>query len=206
MLEWVGKKLMMKLLLHLITDHKTNALPQLNIETLFHFILLSLFILSQNFIEEKSFPKWDYLRYTPPSMCQVIVQNNQIFFDIPRQVSTTSLKDCNLEIEFNVTHRATAHAQYADLIPIGLVKIGPVASFIKNRFITFKGKEKTDLNDAHIKCSIYIIKTSRKDNDHLSIGFHRNITSREQERTNNKTTKRKCLVKIFVEVVFSWFW
>ena len=144
----------------------------------------------------------DYLRSTPPSMYQIFVENNQIFFDIPRQDGTTSLKDCYLQFEFNVTHRAAVHAQYADRIPTGLVKLGPVASLIKNRSITINGKEKTDLNDAHIKCSMYIRKTSRKGSDLLSMGFHKIITTRERETTNNKTTKRKCLLKIFDEVVF----
>ena len=36
------------------------------------------------------------------------------------------MKDSYLELDFNVTHRAGAHARYADGDHIKLVKLGPI--------------------------------------------------------------------------------
>ena len=84
--------------------------------------------------------KSDYIRYTPPSLNLVNGGNDQIFIDIPRD-SAISLKDSYLELVFNVTHRAGAHARYVDGDHIRLVHLGPIALFNKYRLASSSGKE-----------------------------------------------------------------
>ena len=49
---------------------------------------------------------------------------------------------------------------------------------------------------------MYIIISPSRDDDDLSVGFHRSITAREKELTNNKTTKRNYQVRIRLGDVF----
>ena len=65
-----------------------------------------------------------------------------IFFDIPREDKAISIKDSYLELDFNVTHRAGAHAQYTDYDHIILVILGPIVLFKKYRITSSSGKEK----------------------------------------------------------------
>ena len=75
--------------------------------------------------------KSDYIRYTPPSFNLVNGEKNQIFIDIPREDSSISLKGSYFELDFIVTHRAGAHAWYADGDHIKLVNLGPLPYLIK---------------------------------------------------------------------------
>ena len=54
-------------------------------------------------------------------------KKKQIFIDIPTEDSAISLKESYLELDFNVTHRAGAHPQYAVGDHIRLVKLDPFA-------------------------------------------------------------------------------
>ena len=92
-----------------------------------------MFNLSQKFAADRPILKFDYLRYTPPSLNLVNGEINQIFIDIPREDSVFSLRDSYLELDFSVTHRAGAHARYVDGVHIRLVNLGPIALFIKYR-------------------------------------------------------------------------
>ena len=68
------------------------------------------FRLSQNYAIDRPLFKWDYIGYTPLSLTLVRGEINQVFIDIPREDSASSLKDSYLDSDFNVTHRASAHA------------------------------------------------------------------------------------------------
>ena len=46
--------------------------------------------------------------------------------------------------------------------------------------------------------------SSAKDSDDLSIGFHRSIQAREQELSNNKTTKGNYHVRIYLKNIFGY--
>ena len=83
----------------------------------------------QKYAVDRPILKCDYIRYTLPSLNIVNGENNQIFVDVPREDSAISLKDSYLEIDFNVTDRAGAHARYADNDHIRLVNLGPIALF-----------------------------------------------------------------------------
>ena len=49
---------------------------------------------------------------------------------------------------------------------------------------------------------MHILKSSSRDSDSLSIGFHRNIEVRERELTNNKITKGNYHVRIYLSDIF----
>ena len=70
-----------------------------------------MFDLSLKDAVDRPIIKCDYVRYTPHSLSLVNGENNQIFIDIPREDSAISLKDSYLELAFNVTPGAGAHAQ-----------------------------------------------------------------------------------------------
>ena len=80
-----------------------------------------MFNLSQEYAVDRRILKCDYIRYTPPSLNPVNGESIQSLIDIPRENSGISMKDSYLELDFSVTHRAGAHAWYADGDHIKLV-------------------------------------------------------------------------------------
>ena len=68
---------------------------------------------------------------------------------------TISLRDNYLELYINVTHRAGAHARYADGDLLGLVKLGPIALFNIYRLTSSSGKEIEERDNAHVICSLH---------------------------------------------------
>ena len=98
-----------------------------------------MFKLSQKHIVDRPILICDFIRYTPPSLNLVKGENNQIFNDIPRQDTAISLKDSYLELDFNVTYEAGAHARYADGEHIRLVNLGPIALFKNYRLTSSSG-------------------------------------------------------------------
>ena len=88
-----------------------------------------MFNFSQNYAVDRPILKCDYIRYTPPSLNLVNGEINDFFIDNPRDGSAISLRGSYLKIDFNVTHRAGAHARYIDDYHIGLVNISPIALF-----------------------------------------------------------------------------
>ena len=52
-----------------------------------------MFNLSQKFTVDSSLLKCDRISDTPPSLNFVVGENNQVFIDIPREDSATSLKN-----------------------------------------------------------------------------------------------------------------
>ena len=81
--------------------------------------------------------------------------NNQTFFDIPREDSASPLMDNYIELDYNVNHRAVAHALNAVGDFIKSVILGPIALFIKYRLTNSRGKELEEIDNAHVKCSLY---------------------------------------------------
>ena len=73
-----------------------------------------MFYLSQKDAVDVPVLKCDYIRYTPPLLNLVNGESIQICIDIHRKDTAPSLKDNNLELDFNVTHRFGCHAYYAD--------------------------------------------------------------------------------------------
>ena len=61
-------------------------------------------------------------------------------------------------------------------------------------------KELKEIVNAHILCSFYKLGSTSKDSDDLSIRFHRDMTTREREMTNKKTTGNYLLRAYFKDV------
>ena len=73
-----------------------------------------MFNSSQKYAVDRPNLKCDYVRYTQTSLDLLVIgENNQNFIHIPKGNSAISLNDSFIEINFNVTHRAVAHAHYA---------------------------------------------------------------------------------------------
>ena len=111
------------------------------------------------------------------------------------------MKENSIELDFNVNHRAGAHARFADNDHIRLVNLGPIALFIIYRLSISSGKE-LEFDNAHVICLMYKLMSNSRDSDDSAIGFQRNIDVRERELTNNKTTKSNYHVSIFLKDVF----
>ena len=99
------------------------------------------------------------------------------------------MKDSYLELYFNVTHRAGAHASYVENDNIRLLNVGLVALFKKYRLTSSSGKEVEESDNAHVICLLHELISSSNDSYDLSIGSHRSKGVREGKLTKNKTTK-----------------
>ena len=112
------------------------------------------------------------------------------------------MKDSYLELDFNVTHRAGAHARYADGDHIWLTDFGPFALFNECRLTSSSGKEIEEIDNAHVICLMYKLIASSRDSDDLSNGFHRSIAAGERELTICKTIKGNNHDRIYLKDVF----
>ena len=63
---------------------------------------------------------------------------------------------------------------------------------------SLSGKEVEEKDNAHVICLMYNIKSSSRDSDDLSIGFHRSIEVRERKLTKIKTTRGNYHVRIYL--------
>ena len=107
-----------------------------------------MFNLSQKSAVDRSFLKCDFISYTPTSLNLVNGERNQIFVDIPGEDSALSLRNCYLDLDFSVTHRAGAQARYADGDHVRIVNLGPIALFNKYRLTSSSGKERKEKDNA----------------------------------------------------------
>ena len=112
------------------------------------------------------------------------------------------MRDSYLELDFTVTHRAGAHARYADGDYIRLVNIGPIVLFIKHRLTSSSGKELEEIDNALVVCAMHKLISSSTGSDDLSIGFHRSNAIRENELTDKETTKGNYHVRIYLKDLF----
>ena len=85
----------------------------------------------------------------------------------------------NLDLNLDVVHAATKN-RYVDGIDIRLVNLHPVALFGNYKLTSSSGKHLKDINQAHFVSLLYIMKTSAKDTNDLSIGFDRDRGRRQR--------------------------
>ena len=162
-----------------------------------------MFNLSQENSVDRPILKCDYFRYTPPSLNLVNGEIIQFFIDIPTEDSASSMKDSYIELNFIVPHIAGAHARCADVDHMRLINLGPISLLNKYRLTSFSGKEIEEIDNALVFCLRYILTSSSRDGDDLSIGFLRSNDARERELTIIKTTKRSHLVKTILKGSFN---
>ena len=159
--------------------------------------------LSQKPAADRRIVKCDFIRYTPLSLYLVNGEKFEVFIDITREDSAISLKDSYFVVDFIVTHRAGAHARYADGDHIGIVNLGPITLFNKYRLTSSSGKEIEDTDNAHVICLMYKLISSSRDSDDLPIGFQRSSGVPERELSKNKQTKGISHVRIYLIDMFS---
>ena len=156
--------------------------------------------LSENYSINRDILKCDYIRYSTSETSTINTPNSQVYINIPREDSVTSMLNSYLELYFDVLHAATNN-RYVDGNDIRLVSLGPYALFSKYKLTTSSGKHQENIDHAHILSLMYKLLTSSKGSDDLSIGFDRDRGRRQRELTNNKTQKG-CHVRIYLKDVF----
>ena len=149
-----------------------------------------MFNLCEKYGVDRRILKCDCIRYSPSEISTIKVANSQIYINIPREDSVISLLISFLDLNFDVVHAATNN-RYADGNDIRLVNLGPVALFSNYKLSTSSRKHLEDVSHAHIVSLMYILITTAKDMNDLSIGFNRDRTRRRNELSNNKNIKGK---------------
>ena len=91
---------------------------------------------------------------------------------------------------FDVLHAATNN-RYADGDNVRLNNLGPIALVSNYNLTTSSGKILENISHSHIVSLMYILITSSRGSDDLSIGFNRDRNRRQRELTNKKNTKCK---------------
>ena len=106
-----------------------------------------------------------------------------------------SLLNSYLDLNFEVIGKFD-NSRYANGDDIKLVNLGPIASFSKFKLTTSSGIHLEDNIHAHIVSLMYILITSAKDSDDLSIGLDRDRGRRRDKLALNKNTKGKFILEL----------
>ena len=155
-----------------------------------------MFELNEKYESNKNISKCVYIRYSPSEISTINTDNSQIYVNIPREGSGISFLNSYLELNCDVLQAATIY-RYADNIDTKLVNLGSIALFNKHKLTTSSGKHLENIEHGHIACLMYKLLTTAGRCYVLSIVFHRDCDTRQQELTNNKKTKGKNHVRIF---------
>ena len=147
-----------------------------------------MFKVSEKYEVHQRILECDYIRYSPTELSTINTADNQIYIDIPREDSVISLLNIYLEFSFDVLHAAIDN-RYTNDNDIRLVNLGSIALFSNNKLTTSRGKHLEEIRLAHNVSFNYMLLTSSKDSDNLSIGFDRDRGRRQRELTNNKNIK-----------------
>ena len=160
-----------------------------------------MFKLNENYEDDRRILKCDYIRYCPAETSTINTPNSQIYINIPREDSVTSLLNSHLDLNFEIVKRVD-NSSYGNGYDIRLVNLGPVALFSNLKLTTSSEKHLEDISHAHLISLMCKLITSSKDSDDLSIGFNRSRARRQDETTDNKRVKGKYHVKIMLKDVF----
>ena len=87
-----------------------------------------MFKLSKKYEIDRRILKCDYNRYSPSKINTINTPNSQIYINIPREDSVTSLLNIYFELNFDVLQAATG-IRYPDGADIRLVNLGVIALF-----------------------------------------------------------------------------
>ena len=160
-----------------------------------------MFKLNEKFEIDRRILKFYYLRYSPADTSTINTASSQIFINIPREDSVTSLINGYLDLNFEVIKKADA-SRYADGNDIRLVNMGRIALFSNFKLKTSSGKHLKDISYAHNVSLMYKLIISSRGSDDLSIGFNRDHIRRQRELINNKKIKGKYHVRIMLKDIF----
>ena len=120
-----------------------------------------MFKLSETYSINRDILKCDYIRYSPSEISTLNTANSQVYINIPREDSVTSLLNSYLELNFDVLH-AAANNRYVDDNDVRLMNLGPIALFINYKLTTSSGKHLENIDHAHLICLMYKLITSSK--------------------------------------------
>ena len=112
----------------------------------------------------------DYIRYSPSEISTINTANSQMYINIPREHSIISMLNSFLDLKFDVVHAATNN-RYVHGNDVRLVNLGSIVLFSNYKLTTLLGKHLKDISHAHIVSLMYILLTSAKDTNDLSIYF-----------------------------------
>ena len=160
-----------------------------------------MFKLSEKYEINRDILKCDYIRYSPSEISAINAANSQVYINIPREDSVTSLLNSYLELNFDVL-RADNSNRYLDGNDIRLVNLGPIGLFSNYKLTTSSGKHLENIDHGHIVSLMYKLLSSSKGSDDLSNGFDRDRGRRQRALINNKTQKGKFHVRIYLKDVF----
>ena len=147
-----------------------------------------MFKLNEKYEINRNILKCDYIRYSPSQISTINTAKSQIYFRIPREDSVISLLNSYLDLNFDVLYAATNNRYAAGNI-IRLVNLGPIALFSNYKLTTSTGKHLKEITHVHIASLMYILLTSSRGSDDLSIGFESDRARRLREFENNKIIK-----------------
>ena len=162
-----------------------------------------MFKLSEKYGVDRRILKCDYIRYSPTEISTINTANSQMYINIPREDAVISLLNSYIELNFDVLEAATSN-RYTDANDIRLVNLGPIALalFSNYKVTTSSGKHLEEISHAHIVSLMYKLLTSSKDSEDSSIGFDRSRGRRKNELSNNKSSKGKFHIRIYLKDIF----
>ena len=129
-----------------------------------------MFQLNESYEVDRRILKCDYIRYSPAETYTIKTPNSQIYINIPREDSITSLLNSYLDLNFAVIKKAD-NSRYANGNDISLMKLDPLALFNKFKLTMSSGRHLEDIGHAHIVSLLSKLITSANNSDDLSIGF-----------------------------------
>ena len=121
-----------------------------------------------------------------------------MWINIPRQGTVIFLLISYLDL----LHSANPDKRYVDGDDIQIVNPGPIAFFSNYKLTTGWEKHLEDISQAHIRGLLSRLLTSSKDSDVLSNGFDRDRNGRQRELINDKNTKSRYHIRIYLEDFF----
>ena len=138
-----------------------------------------MFKLNENHEVDRRILKCDYIRYAPAETSTINTPNSRIYINIPREDSVISLLNSYFDLNSENVKKAN-DSRYGKGKDIKLVNVGPIALFSNFNLETSSGKHLEDISHAHIVSLMYILITSSRGSDDLSISFNRS-TARQQD-------------------------
>ena len=144
-----------------------------------------MFKLKANYEVDQRNLKCEYIRYSPSEISTINTPNSQIYINITRGDSVSSLFASLLRLNFDVLQAATNN-RCKDGDDIRLVNEGSIALFSNYKVQSSSGKHIEGINHEHKVCLTYKRITSARNTDDFSIGFDRDRGRRQRELTNNK--------------------
>ena len=120
-----------------------------------------MFKLKENYEVDQRIPKCDYIRYSRAEASTIKTPNSQIYINIPREESVTSLLKSYLDLNFEVNKKVDK-SRYGNGNDTRPVNLGPIDLFSIFKLTTSCGKHSGDISVCHIVSLLYKLITSSK--------------------------------------------